>query len=91
MWTKIGDYATLQTVFKPLRTSELRALLLFMIVVLTGCELGQSPFADTSNRELRERNYKCQMASSLSAAEIQVCKNIRRECDARAEKGNFVC
>jgi len=91
LWTKNGDYDTLQPVFNALGTCELRTLLIVMVTFISGCGLVESPFADTPDKELRERNYRCQMASSLSAPEIQVCKNIRRECDARAEKGNFVC
>jgi hypothetical protein len=41
--------------------------------------------AEVPDKELRQRNYKCVMANGLSPAEIQVCKNIRRECDERAK------
>lgn len=56
---------------------------------LTGCFNNQ--YADIEDSELRRRAYRCVINSNPSTAEIQVCKNIRRECDRRREEGRFVC
>ena len=56
-----------------------------------GCDMQSSAFKDTPDKELRKRNYQCQIAGDLAPAEIQVCKNIRRECDRRAAEGSYVC
>lgn len=42
-------------------------------------------------KELRERAYECEMSVDLTAAEIQVCKNIMRECKRREAKGQYDC
>ncbi|UTW47143.1 hypothetical protein [Bacterioplanoides sp. SCSIO 12839] len=44
-----------------------------------------------SDKELRKRHAQCRTGVNLSAPEIQVCKNIARECERRAEKGNWAC
>jgi len=41
--------------------------------------------------ELRERAYECQMDPSLTVAEIQICKNIQRECSRRLKLGVYDC
>ena len=41
--------------------------------------------------ELRERAYLCLIATDQSTAEIQVCKNIQRECKRRQKAGQFDC
>jgi hypothetical protein len=61
---------------------------LFFVVVLTACSQGLSGVSD---RELRQRHYDCQHDVNLSTAELQVCHNIRRECEKRAAAGNYVC
>ncbi|MDK2779349.1 MAG: hypothetical protein KYX62_16985 [Pseudomonadota bacterium] len=58
------------------------------LVMLTGCS---SELESVSDKDLRRRHYECQHAVNLTAAEIQVCHNIRRECERRAAAGNFVC
>ncbi|WP_300428131.1 hypothetical protein [Thalassolituus sp.] len=70
----------------------MRLSVLLILVVVAGCNWGrESPLTNIKDAELRKQNYRCQMAGELSAAEIQICKNIRRECDKRASKGNYVC
>ena len=66
-----------------------RYLFIALATLLVACQ--PSNMVSVPDKELRQRNYKCAMASGLSPAEIQVCKNIRRECDERASKGNYVC
>lgn len=70
---------------------NLRRLLFVLITALTACGVQKSGLQLATDKELRKRNYECLMASSLSPAEIQVCKNVRRECDRRAGQGNYVC
>lgn len=70
--------------------SGLRVHLLLIIVLLAGCNIANS-WSEVGERELRQRNHGCQMASTLTPAEIQVCKNIRRECDRRAKLEIYVC
>lgn len=63
--------------------------LLLALLLLVGCGNGQ--FSSMSDKELRQRDYRCKMMANPSTAEIQVCKNIRRECKRRAESGNYAC
>lgn len=62
--------------------------LLIFVLPLLACSAGLSGLSD---KELRRRHYECEHSVSLSAAEIQVCNNIKRECERRAAEGNFVC
>jgi len=41
--------------------------------------------------ELRKRAYSCLVETSSTAAEIQVCENIQRECLRRQKAGQFDC
>lgn len=67
----------------------MKHLLLLVVLGLVGCSNDQ--FADISDKELRQRDYRCKMMANPSTAEIQVCKNIRRECERRAAAGNYAC
>lgn len=82
---------TLSTLLLISGDKGLRILLVCIPVILLGCDLHSSTYRDMSDKELRKRNYQCQIAGDLAPAEIQVCKNIRRECDRRAAKGSYVC
>lgn len=55
---------------------------------LTACDSGLSSIAPS---ELRKRAYSCEMSVDLTAAEIQVCKNIKRECKRREKEGKYDC
>ncbi|MCD8521239.1 MAG: hypothetical protein LRY66_09695 [Saccharospirillaceae bacterium] len=66
----------------------MKFLSLLLVVVLLGCSDGMGSIPDS---ELRQRHYRCQMATGQSSAEIQVCKNIKRECEQRASDGNYAC
>lgn len=67
----------------------MKYLLLIAVFGLTGC--GNTAMSQLSDKELRKRHAECRMSVNLSAAEIQVCNNIQRECQRRAQQGNFVC
>lgn len=41
--------------------------------------------------ELRKRAYQCVIEDDLTAAELQVCRNIQRECKKRQNAGQFDC
>ncbi|MFT6114406.1 MAG: hypothetical protein ACI9MS_003606 [Glaciecola sp.] len=41
--------------------------------------------------ELRERAYRCVTETNMTTAEIQVCRNIQRECQRREDAGQFDC
>ena len=68
---------------------KLTLISLAFCMFLTGCFNNQ--YADIEDSELRRRAYRCVINNNPSTAEIQVCKNIRRECDRRREEGRFVC
>jgi len=63
--------------------------LLPLVLLTSACT--DSAMSQLSDKELRVRHAKCIMSADLSAAEIQVCKNIARECDRRAREGNWAC
>jgi len=64
-------------------------LLCLAMFFLVAC--GNTGMSHLSDKELRKRNAKCRMSAGLSAPEIQVCKNIARECERRAKDGNYAC
>lgn len=67
----------------------LRAMLVLCLpLILSACSGAYDAIED---RDLRQRHYQCQHAISLSAAEIQICQNVLRECQRRARKGDYVC
>lgn len=68
---------------------QVKYLMCFTLLFVTGC--GNSAMSHLSDKELRQRHAKCRMGTGLSAPEIQVCKNLKRECELRAEKGNYAC
>lgn len=63
-------------------------LMLCLPVILAACS---GAYESIDDRELRQRHYQCQHATSLSVAEIQICQNVLRECQRRARKGDYVC
>lgn len=58
------------------------------VTSLVGCD---NNFAKMEGVELRERSYHCLAETSSTAAELQVCENIRRECERRQKAGEFDC
>ncbi|MBL4796536.1 MAG: hypothetical protein JKY50_03905 [Oleispira sp.] len=58
------------------------------VASLVGCG---NTFSEMEGVELRERSYHCLAEASSTAAELQVCENIRRECQRRQEAGEFDC
>jgi len=85
-WTAHGCYANLG---KNLHLDNaVKYVFSLLVVSLLGCSEGLGSIPDS---ELRQRHYRCQMATGQSSAEIQVCKNIKRECEQRAKEGNYAC
>ena len=64
-------------------------LFLLTIGLLTACN--QTGMSHLDDRDLRHRHHQCRMAVDASPAEIQVCKNIKRECENRQDTGNYAC
>lgn len=61
----------------------------FVIVcTLSACS---SEFSSMDGAELRKRAYRCLSENNTTAASLQVCENIRRECERRQKAGNFDC
>lgn len=67
------------------------SLWMVSLVLLPGCDTGMNDLGELSDRELRHRNYECQMATNLGAAKLQVCANLKRECERRAKAGHYAC
>lgn len=63
-------------------------LTLLTVFSVSGCD---SNFTQMDGAELRKRAYSCLVETSSTAAELQVCENIRRECERRQEAGQFDC
>lgn len=57
-------------------------------LTLAACDSGYSSIAAS---ELRKRSYHCEISDDLTAPEIQVCKNIQRECKRREKEGRYDC
>lgn len=58
------------------------------VASLAGCE---NNFSEMEGSELRTRAYNCVIEPSSTAAELQVCENIQRECLRRQSAGQFDC
>ncbi|KZZ43913.1 MAG: hypothetical protein MK185_07230 [Saccharospirillaceae bacterium] len=67
----------------------MKYLLCLSLLFLTACD--STGMSYLSDKELRQRHAKCRMSAGLSAPEIQVCKNLKRECENRARDGNYAC
>jgi hypothetical protein len=57
-------------------------------LVITACN---SHLSGIESGELRKRAYRCATEMNMTTAEIQVCRNIQRECQLREEAGQFDC
>ena len=66
----------------------LTVALLASYFTLTACDSNLSKLEGSA---LRERAYRCANEMNMTTAEIQVCKNIQRECQRRQNAGRFEC
>ncbi len=66
----------------------LAAVLSVVCLNLSACN---SKLSSIEGGELRKRAYRCVTDTNLTAAEIQVCQNIQRECQRRQDNGQFDC
>lgn len=66
----------------------LTASILVACFSITACD---SQMASIDKSELRKRFYDCENALDLTAPELQVCKNIKRECQRRQKLGRYEC
>lgn len=68
--------------------------LLLVVVLIASCFVVtacNNSLSVTESSELRKRAYRCATEANMSSAEIQVCKNIQRECQRREDAGQFDC
>lgn len=72
--------ASLKTLFSTLSLSS--------VVFLSACE---SKWEKMPNDELAAKSVECFNLIDPAPAMIQVCKNYKRECERRREKGIYVC
>jgi hypothetical protein len=63
------------------------ALFVFSFFI-TACD---SNLSTSTGAELRKRAYRCATDANLTAADIQICSNIQRECKRRQDEGQFDC
>jgi hypothetical protein len=56
--------------------------------MVTACD---SNLSTMEGGELRKRAYRCVIETNMTVAEIQICKNIQRECQRRQDTGQFDC
>ena len=71
-----------------LKCNRLKFILVMSVLLVSACT---NELAEIKDSELRSRAYRCVVEADQSTAEIQVCKNLERECERRREEGNFVC
>ncbi len=64
------------------------SLLILAALSISACD---GRFANLEASELRKRAYECEQGVNLTAPEIQVCKNIMRECKRREANGQYDC
>jgi hypothetical protein len=82
------------TVYK--KNGELIFVKYFLLVValiascfvITACN---GHLSGVESGELHKRAYRCANEMNMTQAEIQVCKNIQRECQRREDAGQFDC
>lgn len=66
----------------------LSTMILLSSLIMSACN---GSLSNIEGGELRKRAYTCVIDTNLSAAEIQVCRNIQRECQRRQKVGIFDC
>ncbi|WP_370980562.1 hypothetical protein [Agaribacterium sp. ZY112] len=57
-------------------------------ISLSACE---GKMQKMSNAELSEKNAECVRKSPTSPGRVTACENIRKECEARRDDGNYAC
>ncbi len=66
----------------------LKPLLLGALLLAGACE---SKWEKIPDHELAEKAAECRNMNAPGPAQIQVCKNYKRECERRRENGIYVC
>ena len=71
----------------------MKSLFIYVVSILTMVSLSScgNNLTEMEASELRTRAYNCVVESSTTAAESQVCANIKRECLRRQKAGQFDC
>lgn len=75
---------------KKFRVSDVKKIS-FLILAALSISACDGRFASLEASELRKRAYECEQGANLTAPEIQVCKNIMRECKKREANGQYDC
>lgn len=66
--------------------------LAIVVTALSGCDKGNSKFAEYSDYELSERYGQCLAKKPTAPGKAVACENVRKECERRRnEKGYSVC
>ncbi|PYF78610.1 MULTISPECIES: hypothetical protein [Marinomonas] len=65
--------------------------LLFLLLVISGCNKPAEDLTELSNAELRKNWRACAYLDSASGDEIAACENYEKECDTRKEQGRLAC
>jgi hypothetical protein len=68
--------------------------LLLVVVLIASCFVVTAcngHLSGVESGELRKRADRCATEMNMTQAEIQVCKNIERECQHREDAGQFDC
>lgn len=66
-----------------------RVLLLMLVAALTAC--GDSKWKTMPDDVLAEKSAECMGIADPGPAMIQVCKNVKRECERRRANGIYAC
>lgn len=65
------------------------SLALAVSVLLGGCDT--DPLAELSDFELEQKYAQCLDKQPTAPGKATACENLRGECEARANNGNYVC
>lgn len=58
-------------------------------LLLTGCN--DSPLADMSDIELKNKAMSCRSNPNPSRTAAIICENVQRECKIRRDQGKRIC
>jgi len=65
--------------------------LLFLLLIISGCEKSTETLTELSNIELRKTWRECAYIQAPSSSKKQQCNHYERECKKRKEQGNLAC
>ena len=71
-----------------MKSAMAASMTVLLLVGLSACE---GKMQKMTNSELAEKRAECVRKNPTSPGRVTACENIRKECEARREKGNFAC